>query len=409
MADLTNDFMCLPGKTLIGDLENKLIDKSHNYLNRERLVIDFSKCYFIEVAALLYILSLVKNRSEYNRETLFCLPQKKLVRDFFRVWRFPEALASVTNTPFRSLMYSKKDLIYFGESVDINKLNYAGIITQDPNGIIHRLLSSRFFSITGIEVGNEYTDIKTQIRKGVRVALDESKRWRESLIYFVLQQQLGDPAEYVHSRVIYETITNAVRHPKAETVKTASVLLQNKTKTGYKAHLSIVVWDDGINMIDTLSGAVEKGVSIRYPNNIDINFQLILENAKGEIISKKIKKSDFTPSLDSSEVDYLAATIFPGISSDIMGHTHWKNPDLTDGENNSLYNPGMGLYVLVNAIVDIFGGQVAFRTKNYFMNIRKATVKNAKYRIKIRKYDKNTNNFSGNLITIRLPLGNITK
>ena len=67
----------------------------------------------------------------------------------------------------------------------------------------------------------------------------------------------------------------------------------------------------------------------------------------------------------------------------------------------------MGLYVLTNTTIDVFGGMLSFRTKNYFMNIKAHVDKsNAKsnYQVKVKKYGSWVPNFVGNMVTIRLPL-----
>ncbi len=66
----------------------------------------------------------------------------------------------------------------------------------------------------------------------------------------------------------------------------------------------------------------------------------------------------------------------------------------------------MGLHVLVNTVVDVFGGSLAFRTGSLFMNIRRADRSDdeAKYRAKIARASDAVPPFLGNMLTIRLPI-----
>jgi hypothetical protein len=71
--------------------------------------------------------------------------------------------------------------------------------------------------------------------------------------------------------------------------------------------------------------------------------------------------------------------------------------------------PGMGLFVLVDVVLSIFRGAVAFRTGRFFMNVRNPSGKErelhgAKYRVKIVRDPQQTPPFHGNMVTVRLPL-----
>ena len=69
-----------------------------------------------------------------------------------------------------------------------------------------------------------------------------------------------------------------------------------------------------------------------------------------------------------------------------------------------LNSPGMGLHYLMNAAIDLYGGTVSFRTKNYFLNIKKAKKQSAAtYGAKIIRYS-TSQSIPGNMITVRLPL-----
>ena len=115
----------------------------------------------------------------------------------------------------------------------------------------------------------------------------------------------------------------------------------------------------------------------------------------------------------------LLSSFFPGVSRDPKGLVNWINsPDPED--RDELYkHPGMGLTTLINAAVDLMGGQVSVRTSNYFLNIKTPTDPtplneykklsadnkyNQFYQAKITRLNPESNLFDGNMLTVRIPL-----
>ena len=63
----------------------------------------------------------------------------------------------------------------------------------------------------------------------------------------------------------------------------------------------------------------------------------------------------------------------------------------------------MGLYVLTNTVIDVFGGELSFRTGNLFLNV-KDNPKGRGYLAKIKRYGQWYPPISGNMLTVRLPI-----
>jgi hypothetical protein len=121
-----------------------------------------------------------------------------------------------------------------------------------------------------------------------------------------------------------------------------------------------------------------------------------------------IIRSDFEPDKSTPLEKILLAAFFPGITRDIAGKNHRVDPNVYK-DRKMLSQPGMGLYVLTDQVVKVFGGTVSLRTKNYFLNFRLPSVReqnenDIEYSVKLRRYGNHFPSFLGNLLTIRLPL-----
>ena len=362
------------------------------------ILFDFSNCPFIEVTALSFLIAFISQRSRNGLSTKIKLPLSKDVRDFLRIWNFPEALKISSGIPFSTIVVNE-DLIYFGENFSLENIKYAKTINYD-NRLI-RLLANNFFSFISYSID---PFIFTP-----RIAFDECQRWQDRLISSVLNNHLIGPDSYVSDRIIFEALTNTLRHPDAKLVQTASFFQAKKDKNAnIRGHFTIVIWDDGLSMIDTLRNALKVGKKIRSTNADELytNYLFIVKDSKGSKISEDLIGSDYSPEIDCTDEKLLLTECFPGITCDIEGRKKIESP-MSLGDMDILNQPGMGLYILVNAAVCIFGGEIAYRTKNVFMNIKKAPkrlTKDFNYRVKAIRYNGYSPNFLGNMITIRLPI-----
>jgi hypothetical protein len=489
--------MKMPHVLTIGALEQVLFD---SFLTSgpdpDFLHLDLSGCQFIELVALLHLVALTAGRTRRGFTTEFALPKSKDVRDFMRVWEFPNAIRDATGLPLSKLVM-KEDLAYFGENSEFAALRYAQFYGYE--GGLQRMLSTKFFAITSF---------LTALPSQPRFALAESSRWQETLVRSVLSRYLHGPDNYVASRVVFEAATNAVRHPGASIIQTASsffiprravtvagvlssglrdgrltvktdestvqVLCGERTiffrqtpisgigarrkrmsgedlvagqivsvRTGVKSqsdaltaievtllpdtadtnqlastnepdskgdagYLTIVFWDDGQSIVDTLKEAILSGKSIRSIEVPDLyaDFEMLRCNHKGEIQSQTVVKSSYVPDVTTPEDLLLLAATFPGITRDVSGAG--RDAMTTPPANPILESPGMGLYVLLNTVIDVFGGSVFFRTKRLGMSVKKAALSrhtpSAKYVAKIREFGNHTPRLLGNMVVVRLPV-----
>jgi hypothetical protein len=392
--------LTLPASTSVGDLEDGL-DQAFRESGPtpHGLVIDAAAVRFLEVPCLPRFLSLMADRHSLGFETHLRLPRLKDVRDFLRIWQFPAAVKDVLGLPFRYVVVDD-DAHYFGENLDFSTVKYSGLVSADG---LERRIPSNYFALTTFRT--------EELRSVDRFLNEQAKRWEEPLIESVLEKHLSGPHGYVASRIVFESLLNALRHPQARIIQATSAF-QQATMNARKRYLTIVFWDNGESMVDTLHSALREGKAIRSRDlpELHSDYELIVANEDDQIESTKIIRSDALPTAATPPEELLLATLFPGVTRDVSGtgRVHYKTSDLKP----ELSLPGMGLYVLTNAVVDVFGGSVAFRTASLFMNVRRRHPGRSRgtsrsYRVKIRRYGSWLPSFHGNMITIRLPLSGL--
>lgn len=386
------DIIKLNSILVIENLENNITDYFlKNTEESKIMIIDMSECTYVVIESLVRIISFVADRERKQLKTYIALPKSKDVRDFMRAWRFPQAIYAATKVRFHNLV-SKESSQYFGENDNPNNIKYTKYLPPDEG--MERLLANDFFPFISREITNNPAS----------AIVEESNRWQDDLVRLVLKKNLKGPNNYIPSRIIYESLSNACRHPKASLMQIVS-MFNDKSKSydfsktsSLGGHFTIVIWDDGTSMIDTLKKPIQKCELIHTEQQINnYTFDLSFVDQENKITTHKIK-SDYLPNKETPDYKILLATIFPGITCDPSGKNQLRSPDIINSR------PGMGLFILINAVIDVFGGSVSFRTGNYFMNIKKID-KNQQntYNVKIKQYSELIPYFLGNMVTIRLP------
>ncbi len=386
----------LPARATVGDVEEAFdVFFQHTACVPETLELDLSCCEYIEIATLVYLVAVMAGRRRDGKRSLLRLPDRKHVRDVLRAWEFPKALREAVGLPFTEIV-REEDRKYFGENPQPSDIRYGGRLIQ---GVPHvgeaRLMSDRFFAIT--------TFRPVPSVDAARLVMEQSGRWDEVLVKAVLAKHLNGSENYFASRIVFESMYNAFRHSGATIVQTAS-------RFDWEAnHFTIVFWDNGESIIDTLRRPLQHQQSVRTASAevIQAEYDVVIKDPSGHIVCKESIGSGFTPNAATPDGLLLLAATLPGVTSDTAGKQHEVH-DALRRESPDLAGPGMGLYVLTNAAVDLFGGAVSFRTKRSFLNIKapspsKSTAK-TRYRAKVRTYGEWIPEFLGNMLTVRLPL-----
>lgn len=361
----------------------------------KQLILNLREVKYFEVACLIYLTSLIKSSIQQNIAINLRLPKSKQVRDFFRAWHFPQALKEATGIPFNKIV-SEEDLTYFGENPSLKDQKYAPRIRQYGDQYLIQM-STDYFPIL--------TFRKPEVGFNYELALKQANRWATKFVMITLKQRLHGPPGYFASRIVFEALMNAVRHPNATLIQMASHYIEHKKEGSKSGFFTLICWDDGKSIIDTLKGPFEKGQEI---SSIDESletdkYKLVYQNEKGDKATPIIVDSNFVPSADSVDSDFLFASILPGITSDVKGIGHRSHPDVAEDKQFKL--PGMGLHLLINAATIIYGGEIAFRTREYFMNIKRSDSDDnfCDYNVTLRKMS-SSYEFLGNMLIIRLPI-----
>lgn len=407
----------------IGKLEDAVDDGCRaGTAHQQDVVFDFAEATFIELQALQYVIAFALARRRLGLATWMALPgghEGRDARDFLRRWKFPEAVQTALKMPFEQFVVPT-DLQYFKKyGGDTHAQKYA----------------ERKHKTDSVAIIDQASDSSSS--SGI----------------------------YVASRIVFEAMTNAIRHPGAKFIQTSSLLrtgedsfhsgrsphepdffpfftwkvddynekgrisdeasdawsvepvlsVLNKhlskggdsaTKVSANKHFTVSFWDDGQPMDETLRAAIVQGIPIRdrdYPE-FETEYHVRSKTPNGELPPEVISSS-ITPDKNSADQVILLSTLFPGITCDVSGRGHRAHTELLRAEPK-LAGHGMGLFALVRTAIDEFGGSVAFRTGKFFMSVKRARriERPARYRVKIEIKPTSTPQFLGNMITVRLPL-----
>ena len=384
-------------KINIAQFERSIESKKMDYGPRiGTLVLDLRRVKLIFVSALIALLAFIEWRTSKGLRTLLRLPESKSVRDFLRLWGFNEAIKECTGFQFSYFCVTEDIERYFGENINIDDFKYKSALSKVQN----QLINDRFFAISTYSVHpNEASKTIKKI---------ETERWKGPLIKEYLEINLdkakGILPNMISSRIVYEAMTNAVRHPGATKIVAAS-FCENREDHERKK-LYITFWDNGISMVETIGNALREGKQVRedhLPQEHVFKFDVLLHGAaEGETLTLTTDRP-----IDTTDENYLLflSCLFPGVSADLERKS-FISPEAIIAESIDITLPGYGLTYLLNCAVDIFDGTVTFRTGNLTAEISSAISGEAgRYSAKIEENTSEWGHFNGNLLTIELPIG----
>ncbi len=219
----------------------------------QELCLDLSKVTWIDIPALMQIVSVTQQRVDERLSTTLRLPKDRRVRDFLRVWKFQPAFEAAVGKSLVSLVHPD-DHNYFGEGQETYQR--FGVLTSPLGDMVRTLESRNFFGFLA------YSNLSTQFQ--ALMIQDACKRWSDPLILRILNRHLRGPEGDVSRVVVYEALANARQHPDAGTVCLASRFDSRSRNSGMKTDwLTICVWDDGASVLTTLKECLSRGFSIR--------------------------------------------------------------------------------------------------------------------------------------------------
>jgi len=434
----TADWPCIafPTAAVVGRAE-KLIEAFYapNQVDPDKLVFDFSDSVFIEIATLQLVTSHVRRRHSLGHITKLRLPSgdKGLyARHFLRRWKYAEIFSEIfgKKNPFRTFVDTADHKYFSGSPTGGDPGDpYAGAVVRHEDRYGERAYRIETYRFFGFKTWLLSQDVDKR-----RFVEEEKKRWRNAdpLIIETLNRRLKTPPaarssttehssvnneKLVVGRIVFQAITNALRHPRASVLQASSHMaerLASEPETTTKktdTFFTLVYWDDGESMYATLRKALTSNLPINHPTSLKATYLLDSSKYSDSNRQPQVVSSSEIPTSQSSDKELLISTIFPGVTCDVKDSERLASVGFEE-DDPILAVPGHGLFVLVQTAVELFGGSVAFRTGNFFMNIsaltewewRQQKLSGPKPPYKI-KTDRSEPAFLGNMVTVRLPLG----
>ena len=354
----------------------------------EALVLDLSDAEFLDVAALMMILGLAARRQAAGKHTQLRVPRRRRVRDFLRLWNFPDAVQTVTQIPFRQLV-AAEDHAFFGEP----QTSFRQSRPKEP--ALDTLVGSRFFGfISHRFAGDGGIDPEIVER--------EWRRWRDPLILEVFRTHLAGPGSDIARVIVYELLANVVQHPLATCVSTVSYVSGSYFRGQRRdTQLTLCVWDDGQTIYETLRSAASDAGTIRA-STPDIPDRFAIKPVGWDASALQVSV-DWTPALSSQDAEFVLASLFPGVTQKVAREVKTvARPESVPWETEI----GFGLHALYRSVIDSFGGSVAIQSGSIFMNVRlnPRTRERGRVRYRAKVVAGARPTIRGNMITIRIPL-----
>ncbi len=435
-------------KGLVNEVEEKIITHLKTFGSDEAITLDMSSIGFIRVEALVYLTSFIAKRKSKNLETKIKYYNNESIRKFLHNSRFFEVVKDVSGIDIHDLAVDLPQnfdetylaVDYFNKPKhEFSPEGYSRKLSEKEK--VEYLRDKGFYPLTSLPFNDDLEKSYT--------LKEEPKNWTEGKpLVSIIQKNLPDKViigDKISKHIIYESITNAIRHPNSKKLIISCISQEN--------HYTLVIWDNGESIIDTLKNELLKGNAIKTEDAEDdfhSCYCIVKEKKPG---TPKADDFDYyfsfeVPDLAVTEEgkEYrkqdwfiLLASLFPGITRDPKGIDYQQSQALNQEQKPPL--TGRGLTYLINAAVRNFGGEVRIRTSNCFINIKKAEkdykslpdlffgkfkkdyyvidlknkydsetitpqgkkIINSLFRAKIQALPKNEADFHGNMITIHIP------
>jgi hypothetical protein len=368
---------------LVADVEQTIIENLKQSSKNDCLLLDFSNeklVQYIQLETLIYLVSFIAKRKSENFETKIKYFSNEKIRNFLHVARFFEVIKDLTGMSISEIAVELPDWFntskYAKDIFDQEKISFSkeignNIPLNDSERLEH-YQNIGFYPLTSLP-------FKSEKEKSYTLK-NEPNKWTESQsIVSVIQRNLPDKkviiGDKISKHIIYESITNSVRHPESH-----NLVIASKKQNEY---YTLIIWDDGKSIVDTLMNELKQGNCIKTIDSIeDIHSCYCIHKEEKKTGKPDVTDFDYYFSHEVPNVNeenykkeewfVLLSSLFPGITRDPKGEDFDKSI-LKEEERPVL--TGRGLTYLINTAVRIFGGEVRIRTGNYFLNIQQANKK----------------------------------
>lgn len=419
----------------VGRAEKEFHDFYKDKDYKSPLIIDLSQVLYIQITTLVYLAQIVYKRELDSLKTFLGLPVSDEVRIFMFTWRFFEIIEELTGKNiFNYIVGNQKKFPPAKFNIEgttfylnINKDYFDKHYNEEQ---LKNLVKKGFFSLI-------CEPFKEENQK--YLALKKQKRtWStEKLITDILQKNLLEDVaigSLLANTIIVECLTNAANHPDSDHLVIGSfydftnkekVLTGNKSKKNF---FTIVIWDDGDSIINTLLDPINLNSSIRATDSFEVAkksgykpwFRIVRNNYTSNSNNESLFY-DFLPTKESGNDEILLSSFLPGISRKPI-----NKKEGTEESYISSSGTGLGLTQLLKAVIKDLNGSIHVRTSDYLLEIIRARAgggiayndmlfyKNLSLNEKkevdfyckseLTLYNTKDISFKGNMITIKIPL-----
>lgn len=371
-------------------LERALAAHSLNPPPARDLTLDLSQCTFIEVSVLLYISAIFTATWRAGHIARLVLPQHEGPLAFLEAWRFLPALQEATGR-------RRRDLVITTEGREVPR-------PRSPHRRSYFARSYRVGPDVVDEISPKHLQMTTYRDPSANPAISvrEARRWCNQLVLSVLNTVLGGHGRLFSSRIVYEALMNAVRHPDAKLVQLVAQF--STLALGGTPYLSFCVWDDGEGVAENLLRPLRANLPIRaeVADELHVDFDLAISQGKGRRARRLKVSSRAEPSADWEETMLILAATFPGVSRSPLRPRGDVFED--DRREEILSRPGMGLFILLNAVVATLRGTITVKSGRSSVRIEGASEPDVRQTFSVRARGGERIPLLGTLLVIHIPL-----
>jgi hypothetical protein len=389
---------------------------------------DLSKVEFMDCYCAQIFICYIRLMERQGTHLTIRLPESKRVRDMMRVWHLDMAILDAVG---KHLIYfcendQKERYFYPHDRQSTFDLRYFPKLQLDSNNPeterVDLNLNENFFGFRSIKVPDDVDE------KPICANI-EKRTWQNFNIKTLLEKDLKLDVRYFSARIIFEAVFNALRHPSADIVQTAThtrhiyeaaqlklSLHTEKKDIGGIPRKSIVThyWDDGESMLDIIIKNLKENKEFRtsLPGDYAKKYRLSWRGRDEQQNSiDKVVSSNHGATSSSHISDMIVFVLQPFVSTspDKIGHASSKE---TKEDNPRLASVGMGLYLLLDTAIGMFDGKVRIRTSNIHVTVSKGKkmqfvdgieLEKHDYMVEIKEMSEKLPKFLGNIITVSIP------
>jgi hypothetical protein len=426
----------LVGAAFESELSTSLSSDPSSTLNNVPSVqFDLREVQFIDCYSAQVLICYIRYFDRQGTLVSLKLPKRKRVRDMLRIWNFDEALRDAVGS--RLSRYCDED----------DRTNYF------PPNEVQTSFDVRLFPTTYRPSNNPSNDSETDshprtnffgfrtisvpaVEAKAQFALAEKELWQSPNVRRLLERDLKLDVRFFSARIIFEAVFNALRHPSADIVQTAthtryiyelnhprlSFAEGDEPSSASAPSKSAVVhyWDDGVSLLDIVNKNLAEGKGRRTSPAGDFATSYRLLWKPWDDNEPSIDRI-VTTAEDADSTSHLSEKLLfilqPYVSMvpSLYGHTSTAE---TTEDDPRLASVGMGLYLLLDTTIRMFSGKVRIRTANIHMDISSGKTRQSAhgaptpkhdYTVEVREMSPLLPKFPGNMITISIPEQNVTR